>query len=137
MKKYIRSATDRSNRGTWTKSQKFSPEEIERRAREDSRRGESMQQIWTNIQHDPDITFGTEDDQGKCTIYYKGENVGWVDYHRGIGDINNVKYTQIKKAAKQRPDYGHEYDESEEEFEGFVDESYDDMSDVEFDDEEY
>jgi len=136
MKRYIRNATDRSNRGTWTKSQKFSQEEIARRAREDSRRGESMQQIWTNIQRDPDITFGPEDDQGKHTIFYKGENVGWIDYHRGMGDINNIKYTQIKRAAKQRPDYGHEYDVVEDEF---IDDSYDeDIDDVDFDeDEEY
>lgn len=106
MKKYIRTATDRSNRGTWTKSQKFSQEDIARYAEEGSRRGESMQQIWRNIQNDPDITFGPEDDQGKRTIFYKGENVGWIDYRRGMGDINNVKYTQIKRAAKQRPDYG-------------------------------
>ena len=126
MKKYIRTATDRSNRGTWTKSQKFSRREIHRRAAEDSRRGESMQQIWTNIQRDPDVKFGPEDDQGKCTIFYKGENIGWVDYHRGMGDINNVKYTQIKKAAKQRPDYGRAYTVEDDENEEIIEEDEED-----------
>lgn len=118
MKRYIKNATDRSNKMTQTKSKKFSPEEISRRAREDSRRGESMQQIFHNILTDPDIRFGDEDEEGNQTIFYKGQNVGWINARRGMGDINNKAYTQIKHAAKAR----HAVDE--------------DIDDVQFEDEE-
>ena len=104
MKRYIRTATDRSNKMTQTKSQKFSADEINRRAREDSRRGESMQQIFQNITSDPDTEFGEADENGNQTIFYKGQNVGWINYRRGMGDINNKVYTQIKHAAKARQD---------------------------------
>lgn len=128
MKKYVRSATDRSNKMTQTKSKKFSEDEISRRAAEDSRRGESMQQIYRNIMNDPDVEFGDADAEGNQTLFYKGTNVGWINFRRGMGDINNKVYTQIKHAAKARPDYGNE--------DVFVDDSYEDYSDVEFDDDE-
>ena len=127
MKRYIRSATDRSNKMTQTKSQKFSPAEIARRANEDSRRGESMQQIFHNIMTDPDVTRSEPDADGNQTLFYKGQNVGWINLRRGIGDINNKVYTQIKHAAKARADVS----------EGFIEDTDDDdLADVEFDEDD-
>lgn len=103
MKRYIRTATDRSNKMTQTKSQKFTDEDIARKSK-DVRRGESMAQITRNILNDPDMELGQADSEGNQTLIYKGHNVGWINYRRGMGDINNMVYTQIKHAAKARQD---------------------------------
>ena len=101
MKRYISTATDRSNKMTQTKSQKFTRDDVMRNAN-NVRRGESMQQIVHNILNDPDIELGTPDSEGNETIIYKGKNIGWINKRRGIGDINNKAYTQIKHAAQAR-----------------------------------
>lgn len=101
MKRYIRSATDRSNKTTQTKSKKFSQSDIARKSN-DVRRGETMAQITRNILNDPDMELGQADSDGNQTLIYKGQNVGWINKRRGIGDINNKVYTQIKHAAKAR-----------------------------------
>jgi len=101
MKRYVRSATDRSNKTTQTKSKKFSRNDIARKSN-DSRRGETMAQITRNILNDPDMEMGEADSEGNQTLIYKGQNVGWINKRRGIGDINNKVYTQIKHAAKAR-----------------------------------
>lgn len=103
MKRYIRTATDRSNKMTQTKSQKFTDEDIARKSN-DVRRGESMAQITRNILNDPDIELGEADSEGNQTLIYKGQNIGWINKSRRIGDINNKAYTQIKHAAKARQD---------------------------------
>ena len=101
MKVFIKSATDRSNKMTQTKSQKFSKADSQRKA-SDIRRGETMNQIASNIFHDPDVTLGDADSEGNQVIFYKDQNVGWVNKRRGVGDINNKVYTQIKHAAKRK-----------------------------------
>lgn len=110
MKVFIKSATDRANKMTQTKSQKFSSRDIERKSN-DIRRGETMQQIASNIFNDPDVTLGDVDSEGNQTIFYKDQNVGWVNKRRGIGDINNKVYTQIKHAAKLKKENNEEDDE--------------------------
>ena len=101
MKRYISTATDRSNKMTQTKSQKFTQNDVMRNAN-NVRRGETMQQIVHNILTDPDTEFGAPDSEGNETIIYKGKNIGWINKRRGIGDINNKAYTQIKHAAQAR-----------------------------------
>lgn len=101
MKKYVRTATDRANKATQTVSKKFSQEELAQRSH-GSRKGESMAQIFHNITHDPDVEIGEADEEGNSTIFYKGENAGWINFKRQMGSINNKKYTQIKHAAKAR-----------------------------------
>ncbi len=101
MKRYISTATDRSNKMTQTKSQKFTRDDVMRNAN-NVRRGETMSQIVHNILNDPDIELGTPDSEGNEAIIYKGKNIGWINKRRGIGDINNKAYTQIKHAAQAR-----------------------------------
>lgn len=101
MKVYIKSGTERSNKTTQTKSKKFSQSDIARKSN-DVRRGETMSQIYHNIMNDPNVTFGEPDDEGNQTMYYKGQIIGWINNRRGMGDINNKVYTQIKHAAQAR-----------------------------------
>lgn len=110
MKKYIRTATAGSNKRTQNMAKQFSKEEIARR-HEAGYRGESGEQILTNLMRDPNVVIGEPDDEGNRDIFYKGELKGWVNFQTGMGDFSDRNlYTQIKRDAKARPDYGHEYD---------------------------
>lgn len=102
MKVLIKGATDSSNKRTQTLSKKFTSSDVADKATTGTRKGETMAQIVQNIFNDPDITFSRPDAEGNETIYYKGTNIGWLNKRRGIGDINNKVYTQIKHAAKAR-----------------------------------
>lgn len=114
MKVFIKSATDRSNKMTQTKSQKFSSRDVVRK-HNDIRRGETMNQIASNIFNDPDVTLGDADSEGNQIIFYKDQNVGWANKRRGIGDINNKVYTQIKHAAQRKNENNEEANEEDDE----------------------
>lgn len=139
MKKYIRHSTEGSIKRLQNMARnKFSPEEIRRRAAEDKYRGESGQQILTNLMRDPNTTIGQPDDEGYRNIYYNGELMGYVNYRTGEGNFTNKKiYTIIKRGAKARPDYGHEYDDVADAGEDYADDAWDDYEDNIQDDEEY
>lgn len=127
MKKYIRTATEGSIKRTQNKAKSFSREEIERRHAA-GYRGESGEQVLRNLMKDPDVEIGSPDAEGNRKIYYKGELKGWVNFQTGMGDFSDRNlYTQIKKAAKARPDYKEDIVEEYEE----VDESEDEEDDDE------
>lgn len=115
MKRYVRTATEGSIKRTQNMAKNFSREEIERR-REAGYRGESGDQILRNLMRDPNVEIGKPDEEGNRKIFYKGELKGWVNFQTGMGDFSDRNlYTQIKKAAKARPDYAVDVEEVEEE----------------------
>lgn len=129
MKKYIRSANKLTNKATQLVSKAYTEEGIARRAAEGSHKGESMAQIYQNIMNDPDISFGEVDKEGNQDILYKGKNIGWINFRRQMGWIDDKPYQKLQKYVEPDP----------EEFEGFEDPSWDDYrrdtySDEEFDD---
>lgn len=115
MKRYVRTATEGSIKRTQNMAKNFSQEEIERR-REAGYRGESGDQILRNLMRDPDVEIGKPDEEGNRNIFYKGELKGWVNFQTGMGDFSDRNlYTQIKKAAKARPDYAVDVEEVKDE----------------------
>lgn len=130
MKILIKAATEGSLKRTQNMAKKFSQEEIARR-REAGYRGESGEQILTNLMKDPNTRIGEPDAEGNRYIYYNDNLVGWVNYRTGMGDFTDRElYTQIKRAAKARPDYGHEWDDVE-------DVEDEEIEEVDEEDEEY
>ena len=96
MKKYIRSANKFTNKATQLVSKGFSDNYIAKRSM-GSRKGESMEQITMNILNDPNITYGEEDKNGNQTLYYSGQNVGWINFRKGDGWIDSKAYNQVAK----------------------------------------
>ena len=109
MKRYIRSANKFTNKATQLVSKAFSEDAIAKKS-QGSRKGETMEQIFNNIMNDPDISFGDEDKSGNQVIFYKGENVGWINFRRGMGWIDEKKYNQLEKYVAPEED---EYYEDE------------------------
>lgn len=129
MKRYVRSANKFTNKATQLVSKAYSDEKIAEKAATGSRKGESMMQIFDNIMHDPHITFGEPDKGGNQDIYYDGtNNIGWVNFQRGMGWIDDKAYQKLEKyVAPEIPE--EDYDD-----ECYGDECYDEDD---FDDEEY
>ena len=125
MKKYVRSANKLTNKATQFVSKKFSNEEIARRAATGERKGESMAQIFNNIMHDPHVTV-EESESGNRTLYYDGKNIGWVNFERGMGWIDDKAYAKIEKYVAPEPEF---YEESEDED---MDEDWEDFGDEEY-----
>lgn len=107
MKKYVRSANKLTNKATQLVSKAYTEEGIRKRAAEGSHKGESMTQVYQNIMHDPDISFGKEDKEGNQDILYKGKNIGWINFRRQMGWINDKSYQKLQKYVEP------EYDEEE------------------------
>ena len=117
MKKYVRSANKFTNKATQLVSKAYSDKKIAEKAATGSRRGESMMQIFDNIMHDPNVSFGEPDAKGIQEIFYKGKNIGWVDFQRGMGWIDQKEYDMLEKyVAPEEPD----------DLECYGDECYDD-----------
>ena len=112
MKKYIRSANKLTNKATQLVSKAYTEEGIAKRAAEGSHKGESMNQIFNNIMNDPDISFGEEDKDGYQDILYKGKNVGWINFGRKMGWIDEKSYQKLQKYVAPEPDeFEEDYDE--------------------------
>ena len=124
MKRYVRSANKFTNKATQFISKAYTEEGIAKRAAEGSRKGESMEQIFNNIMNDPNIQFEEPDAKGNQVILYNGKNVGWINFQRGMGWIDEKEYNMLEK-----------YVAPEEDEECVGDECYDDEYDEEIDEE--
>ena len=111
MKKYIRQSNDFKNKATQFISKAYTEEGIAKRAATGSHKGESMEQVFNNIMNDPNITIENPDQPGNHTIFYKGKNIGWVNFERGMGWIDDKEYQKLEKyvAPEVPEDYGDDY----------------------------
>ena len=116
MKKYIRSANKFTNKVTQLISKAYTEEGIRRRAAEGSHKGESMAQIYQNIIHDPDISFGPENKDGDQVILYKGHNIGWINFRIHKGWIDNEPYQELQKYVEPEPEESEEFEDYDDEF---------------------
>lgn len=73
----------------------YSPKQIAKNAQEGTRKGETMEYIFKKIMNDPDIEIGDPDKRGDQVIYYKGEDIGWLNPNRGIGWIDPKAYDKL------------------------------------------
>ena len=105
MKRYIRSANRFTNRATQLISKAFSEDYVADKAANGMHKGETMQQVFNNIMHDPNIEISEPDISNHCTIYYKGKNVGWVNFTNGKGRIDNKIYPQLEKYVASEEDF--------------------------------
>ena len=104
MKRYVRSANKFTNKATQFISKAYTPEGIAKRAAEGSRKGESMEQIFLNIMNDPNIEIENQGEPGDHIIFYKGKNIGWVNFERGMGWIDDKAYQQLDKYVAPEED---------------------------------
>lgn len=106
MKRYVSSANKFTNKATQLISHVYSPETIADKAMNGSHKGESMWQVFNNIMHDPNVTFDEPDRNGNQVILYNGQNIGWVNFARGIGNIDEKGYRQLEKYVEPEIDEG-------------------------------
>ena len=98
MKKYIRSANKFTNKLTQLASRRFNEYEILGRALMGQHDGNPMIYVFFNIMLDPHVTIEDPDRAaGEHEIYYDGKNVGWIDFQRGMGWIDDKAYDKIQK----------------------------------------
>jgi hypothetical protein len=96
MKIYIKAANKFTNKVSQMVSKVYTPEKIAEKS-QGSYKGESMAQIFDNIMHDPNISFGDPNKDGDQVILYNGENIGWINFKRHIGDISPKGYAKLQK----------------------------------------
>ena len=125
MKRYIRSANRFTNKATQLISKGFSEDYIKDKAANGYHKDEAMSQVYNNIMNDPNVSFGDKDKSGNQDILYSGKTIGWINFGRGVGNIDKSAYDKLVK-----------YAEPEVDDEVFIDDSYEDYSDVEFDDDD-
>ena len=98
MKRYIRSANKLTNAITQRVSQKFNENEILVRALAGEHKGEPMMYVFFNIMLDPHVHIeDPERLEGNHTIFYDGKNIGWINFERGMGWIDDKAYNKIQK----------------------------------------
>ena len=119
MKKYIRSANKFTNKVSQLVSKKFSEDDIREKAATGTHGDETMAQVFNNIIHDPDIEFGEPDKDGNQDILYKGKNIGWINFQRGMGDINGKAYSKLQKYVEPEIDDSVYEDEDDEDYDVF------------------
>lgn len=110
MKRYVRSANKFTNKATQLVSKGFSDKYIAKKAATGTRKGETMEQIFNNIMNDPNIEFGEEDRGGNQTIFYQGQNIGWINFRKGDGWIDDKAYQKLEKYVAPEED---EFEEEE------------------------
>lgn len=97
MKRYVR-AGKLKNFVTQQISKKFDENEILCKALLGTHGGSPMMYVFFNIMLDPNVEIENKDDpHGAHTIFLNGKNVGWIDFERGIGDIDDKAYNKIQK----------------------------------------
>ena len=114
MKVYIKSANKFTNKVSQMVSKVYTPEKIAEKS-QGSHKGESMAQIFNNIMHDPNVTFGEPDKGGNQDILYNGENIGWINFQRHMGDISPKGYAKLQKYVEPEPEAFEDDDEFVEE----------------------
>ena len=98
MKKYIRSANRLTNAITQKVSQKFDENEVLVRALAGQHKGEPMMYVFFNIMLDPNVQIENPTQlEGNHTIFYNGKNIGWINFQRGMGWIDDRAYDKIQK----------------------------------------
>jgi len=103
MKRYIRSANWLTNKATQLYSKKFDENEILVRALLGQHKGSPMLDVFFNIMSDPNVTI--EDPgraEGAHTIFLNGKNVGWLDFQRGMGWIDDKAYNKIQQLDSEQ-----------------------------------
>jgi len=98
MKRYVKSANWFTNKATQLYSKKFDENEILVRTILGRHDGSPMLHVFFNIICDPNVQI--EDPQraeGEHTIFYNGKNIGWLDFQRGLGWIDDKAYQKIQK----------------------------------------
>ncbi len=121
MKKYIRCANKFTNKATQLASKAFTDKAILKRAMIGSHKGEPMFQVFMNIINDPEVQFGEPNKSGNCTMYYRGNNVGWINFDRGMGWIDDKAYPNIKKFDMSQLD---NIDDDFDSFDDYDDDNY-------------
>ena len=98
MKRYVRSANWLTNKATQLYSKRFDENEILVRTILGRHNGSPMLHVFFNIICDPNVTIeDPERAEGEHTIYLNGKNVGWMDFQRGMGWIDDKAYDKIQK----------------------------------------
>lgn len=99
MKRYIRSANKISNKITQKiADKKFNENEILVRALAGEHKGEPMMYVFFNIMLDPNVQIENPTQlEGNHTIFYNGKNIGWINFERGMGWIDDRAYDKIQK----------------------------------------
>lgn len=115
MKRYISSANKFTNKATQLASKAFSEKEILKRSLVGQHKGEPMMQVFLNIINDPNIEIADPDNNGNYTLYYKGENAGWINPDRFMGWIDDKIYQKLDKfdassLSYENADSNEEYD---------------------------
>ena len=98
MKRYVKSANWLTNKATQLYSKKFDENEILVRTLLGRHNGSPMLDVFFNIMTDPNIQI--EDPQrqeGPHNIFYNGKNIGWLDFQRGMGWIDDKAYDKVQK----------------------------------------
>lgn len=102
MKRYIRSANKLSNAITEKISKKFDENEILVRALVGKHNDETMLNVFFNIMADPHVEIENKDRlEGSHVIRYDGKNIGWIDFERGMGWIDDKAYNKIQKLPRE------------------------------------
>ena len=79
-------------------SQKFDENEILVRALVSNHKGSPMIDVFLNIIANPFVQIDDpERAEGSHTIYYNKKNVGWIDFERGMGWIDDKAYDKMEK----------------------------------------
>ena len=98
MKVYVKSANKLSNKITQLISKKFDENEILVRTILGKHDGDPMLYVFFNIMCDPNVTIENPDvPTGDHEIYLNGKNVGWLNFERGMGWIDDSAYQKIQK----------------------------------------
>lgn len=97
MKKYVAGANKFTNKATQLASKMYSDKRILINTLLGQHKGEPMLQVYLNIVNDPNVQFEEPNKNGNQTMLYKGKNVGWINFERGMGWIDEKAYPQIEK----------------------------------------
>ena len=98
MKRYVKSANWLSNKATELYSKRFDENEILVRTILGRHKGSPMLHVFFNIIGDPNVQIeDPERAEGSHTIFYNGKNIGWLDFQRGMGWIDDKAYEKIQK----------------------------------------
>lgn len=97
-RRYVSSANKLTNSITERISQKFDENEILIRALVGNHKGSPMVDVFLNIVANPFVEIeDPEREEGSHTIFYNKKNVGWIDFQRGMGWIDDRAYDKMEK----------------------------------------
>ena len=85
-------------------SHAYSKNRIAKNAAEGSHNGDSMEYVFNKIMNDPDITIGEPDARGNQSIFYRDQDIGWMNPNRGIGWIDDKAYDKLQDYVEPEED---------------------------------